>query len=134
RFEAAMEALRVPHDATMVVGVSGGPDSIALLNLLLELNTAGWRLRPHVAHLDHMIRGHQSAEDARFVSELAQTLRIPATVDTLDVSTKAATEKISLELAGRVARFEFFQRVCLRSGAELVALAHHADDQSETVL
>jgi tRNA(Ile)-lysidine synthase len=117
-----------------VVGVSGGADSVALLHLLCEQNASGWALRLHVAHLNHQLRGAESEGDARFVGELAHSLRVPISSDSGDVTARAQRDGMSIEQAGRMCRFEFFERVCLQTGAELIALAHQADDQAETVL
>ena len=117
---------------TVVLAVSGGADSMALLRLFAGLREP-WRLRLHVAHLDHRLRP-DSQEDAAFVSAQAQTLAISVTVEAADVCGLAAREKRSIEEAGRAARYAFFARVAGAIGAQRVATAHTRDDQVETVL
>jgi len=124
--------LLVPDD-TVVVGVSGGVDSVVLLHLLCVLNDSDdWSLRLHVAHLNHQLREKDSDKDAAFVEQLARSLQLPCTVETADVA--AELQDVSVEEAGRAARFAFFERVCLTAGAKCVILAHQADDNAETIL
>ncbi len=134
RLGTALEQLNVPRGAAMVVGVSGGADSVALLHLLSGLNLAGWSLRLHAAHLNHQLRGAEADADAEFAAQLARSLRVPVSVESADVTARAQAEGVSIEQAGRTCRFEFFERVALQTGCELVALAHQADDQAETLL
>lgn len=117
---------------TVVVAVSGGADSVALLDLLATLGE--WRLRLVVAHLNHCLRGAESDGDASFVRELAARYGLPVEVGTANVRELSRRQRLSLEEAGRVARYAFLDEVALRHGAAAVALAHHADDQAETVL
>ncbi len=124
----------VPRGAAVVAGVSGGADSVAMLHLLCGLNRRGWGLRIHVAHLNHQLRGAEADKDARFVRELAEGLLLDCTVGTADVRARASQDGVSIEQAARRCRFEFFERVCLKSGAGTVVLAHHADDNAETIL
>ncbi|MFQ5413867.1 MAG: tRNA lysidine(34) synthetase TilS [Phycisphaerae bacterium] len=122
------------HD-TVVVGVSGGPDSMALLHVLMELNrSAGWRLNPHIAHLNHGIRGDDAERDAAFVRAAADSLAVPCTVDSRDIPEIARRESTGVEEVARRERYAFFERVCIRVNATVVAVAHHADDNAETVL
>ena len=117
----------------MVVAVSGGPDSLALLLLLTHLKeTLGLTL--HVAHLDHGLRGKESVSDALFVEEVARDLDLPATLGVEDVKSYMAGRGMSLEEAAREVRYSFLSRVAARQGASAVALGHTADDQAETVL
>jgi tRNA(Ile)-lysidine synthase len=119
----------------VVVAVSGGPDSVALLHLLHGLNQQeGWSLQLHVAHLNHRLRGADADADAAFVEALARRLGWPCTVAAEDIAALAKERGESVEQAGRECRFELFERVCLMAGARTVALAHHADDNVETVL
>lgn len=125
----------IDKDDRIVVGVSGGPDSIALLHLLLELNrTDEWRLDLHIAHLNHKIRGQDAEQDAVFVQATADRLSLPCTIDSRDIPTMAKQQSISIEETGRQERYAFFGRVCLRTGAKIIAVGHHADDNAETIL
>ncbi|WP_136513043.1 tRNA lysidine(34) synthetase TilS [Geomonas edaphica] len=117
---------------TVVVAVSGGADSVALLDILTRLDTE--RLKLIVAHLNHCLRGAESDGDERFVADLAARYHIPFLSIRVDVGSFAAAEGLSLEDAGRQARYAFFREVARRHGATSIALAHHMDDQAETVL
>ncbi|MEO0564492.1 MAG: tRNA lysidine(34) synthetase TilS [Chloroflexota bacterium] len=113
----------------IVVGVSGGADSLALMHILARLQpTFGFEL--HIATLDHGWRGEESAADATFVVEQAKALGLRVSAERADMS--AVTS--NLEAAGRRARFDFFARVAAKVGARTVAVGHHANDQAETVL
>jgi len=119
----------------VVVGVSGGPDSMALLHLLLAVNrTLGWRLKLHIAHLDHGLRGDDSREDAAFVQAVADSLSLPCTIEAEEVRALAEAGNVGLEEASRKARYAFVHRICLRTRLRKVAIAHHADDNVETIL
>ncbi|OLD61051.1 MAG: tRNA lysidine(34) synthetase TilS, partial [Armatimonadetes bacterium 13_1_40CM_3_65_7] len=118
-------------DNTVVVAVSGGADSVALLHLLADLRHE-YALVLRVAHLNHRLRPDAGA-DAEFVRQTATNLAIPITVEEVDVSARAAAQKRSLEDAGRQARYEFFARVAGMTGAGCIATAHTQDDQVETV-
>jgi tRNA(Ile)-lysidine synthase len=121
--------------AKVVVGVSGGADSTVLLHALRQISddeSAQYEL--HVAHLDHQLRGAESSGDAEFVAALADRLRLPKTIERCDLGSEADSERSSPEDLARRARLRFFDNVCKTVSATHVALAHHADDQVETVL
>jgi len=123
----------LPPGTTVVVGVSGGADSLCLLHVLNRLQTQrGFSL--HVAHLNHGLRGAEAAADAEFVAALAGQWALPATVEERDVAGYARKRKIAIEEAAREVRYAFLAEVAARVGADRVAVAHHADDQTETVL
>jgi tRNA(Ile)-lysidine synthase len=117
----------------VVVGVSGGADSVCLLHVL-----AKWRkrlgIRLHVAHLNHQIRGAESQADAEYVSNLAGSLGIPITSQRQDVAAYRTERKCSLEEAARELRYAFFARVARKVGAHRIAIGHTRDDQVETIL
>ena len=119
--------------ALVVVAVSGGPDSLCLLHVLTQLR-AELGVTLHVAHLDHMIRGAQSANEAEFVAALAREWGLPFTVEVIDVPALARAQRANLHAAARTARYSFLARVARSTGAQAVAVAHHAGDQAETVL
>lgn len=132
--DLSAERLLQPGDDA-VVGVSGGADSMALLHLLVGLNEeAGWRLRLHVAHLNHRLRGTDSEKDAAFVQAAADSLSLPCTIDSRDVKAAAERESTGVEEVARRERYAFFERVCLQVGSKIVAVGHHADDNAETIL
>lgn len=117
---------------TLVVAVSGGADSTALLDILANLPDHNFNLI--VAHLNHCLRGAESDADEEFCRELA--LRYSASFESccVDVATMAEEQRLNLEDAGRRARIDFFNAIKLKYSAAAVVLAHHADDQAETVL
>jgi tRNA(Ile)-lysidine synthase len=123
----------IPSDSNLVVGVSGGADSLALLHILYTLQTS-FRWQLHVATLDHGLRGEQGAADADYVRQFAESLGMAVTVGRADVMALAAQKKIGIEAAARRARYDFLAAVAQGNGAERIAVAHHAGDQAETVL
>ncbi len=114
----------------IVVGVSGGPDSVALLHVMNLLKSER-NFRLVVAHLDHGLRP-ESREDAEFTWELSESLGVSAHVQTADVRQIALDLGISVEEAGRRARYDFYERVRAAVSAQSIATAHHLDDQLET--
>lgn len=131
--EAARRFDLFPPGETVVVGVSGGPDSLCLLDVLRDL-APELGIALHVAHLHHGLRGDEADADAAFVAALAREWGLPATVAREDVSGLAAREGLSLEEAARQARYTFLAEVAAQVGSHTIAVAHHADDQVETVL
>ena len=117
----------------LVVGVSGGVDSLVLLHLLRDLGS-DFQLQVHVATLDHGLRGAEGAADAAFVRQLAESWQFPVTVGQVDVSALAKSQQIGIEDAARQARYRFLQQIAGQVGAEQIAVAHQRDDQAETVL
>lgn len=117
---------------TLVVALSGGADSTALLDLLSGL--PGFSPRLVAAHLNHCLRGPDSEADEAFARGLASRYAIPFESRRVEVKTFAAQNGFNLEDAGRRARIAFFEELRRKWGATAVALAHHADDQAETVL
>jgi tRNA(Ile)-lysidine synthase len=131
---AAVRRFRMlePGEA-VVVGLSGGPDSVALAHLLLGLQTK-LRLKLYLAHLHHGLRGRSADRDQALVAELARTWRLPLAVERADVRALAKSRRLSLEEAGRQARYDFLERTRVAAGASRIALGHHADDSIETLL
>lgn len=117
---------------TVVVAVSGGPDSMALLHLLLRLRDE-LSLRLHVVTVDHGIHRASSAH-AAFVLRTARAWGIPASSVRVDARSWARRHRLTLEEAARAVRYGALARVAVRIGASHLALAHTADDQVETVL
>ena len=123
------------EDVRVVVAVSGGADSVALLLALDELGRARHiNLGLTVAHLNHGLRGERADADARWVKALAESLEIEAVVRRADVGRRARVRKDNVEQAARRARYEFLERVACERGAWAVLTAHTLDDQAETVL
>ncbi len=117
----------------VVVAVSGGPDSVVLVDLLCSLRKE-YDLTLWIAHLDHGIRGQESEDDALFVRGLAKKLGLGITVQEIDVPTLSKSEGLSLEEGARFARYRFLSEVARSLGARRVATGHTAEDQAETVL
>jgi tRNA(Ile)-lysidine synthetase-like protein len=124
--------LLAPGDS-VVVGVSGGPDSLCLLHVLLHLRET-YELQLHVAHLHHGARGANADADADFVIGLAARWRLPITVERQDVPALARERRLAFEEAARRVRYAFLARVAGKMGAHKIAVGHNADDQAETVL
>ncbi len=136
RFEGVVGKAVVSADLAgtrLVVAVSGGPDSLAMLHALHRLRDE-LDLVLHVAHLDHRLRGEDSAADAEFVVNTCAKLGIECTLDKVDVLAFQRAHRMSLEEAAREARYDFLTLVAIREGAGAVALGHTLDDQVETVL
>ena len=117
----------------VVVGVSGGPDSVALLHWLLSY-ARNLDVKLHVAHLNHMLRGKDSEADAHWVAALSHSWGLPVTVESRDINALRQERQLSIEDAARQARYAFFAEVAKETGARCVAVAHTADDQVETVV
>lgn len=132
-FARGADRLHIPEGIAMVLAVSGGPDSTALLHGAARLAASrGWRLT--VAHLDHALRDG-SAEEAAGVAASAAALEMRAEVRRTDVRALAAAEHRSLEDAGRQARYRFLEEIAAGIGSEaLIATAHTADDAAETIV
>jgi tRNA(Ile)-lysidine synthase len=130
--EAALRKAGLCTGDGIVVAVSGGVDSVVLLDVMHRLSPA-LQLHLHVAHLDHGLR-LDSAADASFVADLAQELGLPATIEAMDVAAVAKERRLSPEHAGRLCRRQLWERTRSTCGARFVVVGHHADDQAETVL
>ncbi len=123
----------LPHGEPVVVGVSGGPDSLCLLHVLRRL-ADDYGLTLHVAHLNHQIRGPEADADATFVADLAAEWGLACTVVARDVPSLARRHGLAIEEAARQARYTFLAGVAGQVGSRTVAVGHNADDQAETVL
>ena len=122
----------IKNGETVLVAVSGGADSLALLYGLHALRTQ-LNCRFHVVHLNHRLRPDADA-DADFVQQHASLLDLPWTVRCAEVPRLVKQWKLSVEAAGRRARYQFYGAVCREVGATKAALGHHQDDTAETVL
>src|SRR5947209_1624197 len=126
----------LPESGTIIVAASGGADSLCLLHILNRLcgsspDARYPAVRLHVAHLNHKLRGEASYQDAAIIARLADSRGLPATIGEIDVPALAHQEGRSLEDAARTARYRFLREV---AQGQLIAVAHHADDQVETLL
>ena len=138
----------------VLVAVSGGPDSVALLDILVRISasaeaasdnqstaqrdgfTTPKPLIPkiHVAHLDHMLRGSESAEDAEFVRALAQLLGLQSTISSVDVRGAASHSRRGIEETAREIRYNYLLAVAKDAGCDRIAVGHTMTDQAETFL
>ena len=117
----------------LVVAVSGGADSVCLLHILARhRNDLGVEL--YVAHLNHQLRGAESDADATYVSDLAQKLGVPATIERRDVAAYRDRKAGSLEEVAREVRYGFLAAVAGRVGSSKVVVGHTCDDHIETIL
>lgn len=117
----------------IIVGVSGGPDSVCLLNVLYELK-AEFDIKMSVVHINHMLRGEASDGDQRFVEDLCQSMKIDCFVYSRDINLLSKQLKLSSEEAGRKVRYEAFYEVRDKQGAQKIAIAQNLNDQAETIL
>lgn len=117
----------------VLVAVSGGPDSVALLSILHQLAPA-WNFSLTVVHCNYGLRGAESDGDASFVAALCRRLELPCHIRRLTVDRGGTGESSSLQARAREARYRLFRDVVAELGADRVALGHTADDQAETVL
>ncbi len=124
----------VPREGRVIVALSGGPDSVALVHLMRELADRGELSVAGVAHFNHQLRGEDAEQDERFCRRLADTLSLPIEVGSEDIRARAGRERRSIEDAGRSARYAFLDRAASRLGADAVATGHTRDDQAETFL
>ena len=123
------------REAAWVIGVSGGADSTLLLRAMKALTDRaelGWKV--HAAHFHHGLRGVEADADAAFARALADELGLPFHTERADIGAEVARGGGSTEEVARSRRYEFLERVALKTGSELVAVAHHADDNAETVI
>jgi tRNA(Ile)-lysidine synthase len=119
--------------STVVVGVSGGPDSLALLHVFQNIQSE-YQLKIIAAHVDHMFRGKQSEEDMNFVKHFCDELGIICEAKQINVPEFQKRSGLSAQAAARECRYRFFEQVMKKYSAHYLALGHHGDDQIETVL
>lgn len=132
-FLAALDECAVAPGSRVLAAVSGGADSVALLRLFCAARERRG-LTVLCAHVEHGLRGEASREDEAFVRALCAQLGVEMHALNADVPRLAAERGMGLEEAAREARYAFFERTARETGADCVALAHHALDQAETVL
>jgi len=116
----------------IVLGVSGGPDSISMLNILNEIKD-DYKFEIYVAHINHMIR-EEAEEEEKYVQQYCKEKNIQCFIKRIDVIEFAKTKKIGTEEAGRNIRYEFFEEVLQKVGANKIAIAHNKNDKIETII
>lgn len=118
----------------IVLGVSGGPDSISMLNILRELKEGGTlQFSMVVAHINHMIR-EEAVEDEKYVEDYCKKNGIECYVKRINVIEYAQNNKIGIEEAGRKARYDFFDEIAQKTNANKIAIAHNKNDKIETII
>lgn len=123
----------IEKDNNIIVGVSGGADSMCLLHLLKEASTM-YRFHITVVHVNHGIRGKEADEDAEYVHNMCKQWNIPCYIYNIDIKKEALKRKCSEEEAGRTLRYEIFEDVRVKNQGDKIAVAHNMNDQAETVL
>ena len=122
----------IPRGDRVLIGLSGGEDSVFLLNVLNSLSEE-MDFEIGACHVEHGIRGVEAVRDMEFSRELCRCLNIPFYVGCFDVPSIAKEEKISVETAARGVRYSYFEKVRKEQGFNLIATAPHRDDKAETV-
>lgn len=117
----------------VLVALSGGPDSVCLLNILYNLK-AELNIEVGAAHLNHLLRDKDAFEDEEYVKTLCKSLDIPCFVKRVDINKYSKDKKMSSEMSGREARYNFFDDIVKDEGYTKIATAHNANDQAETIL
>ncbi|HZK20854.1 MAG TPA: tRNA lysidine(34) synthetase TilS, partial [Oscillospiraceae bacterium] len=123
----------ISNGEVIVIGLSGGADSVSLLHLLIVLGDR-FNISVAAAHLNHMLRGKEADGDERFVIELCKSLNVPLLTEKIDCERVAKQSKRGIEECARALRYELFERAAQKFGASKIATAHTANDNFETVL
>ena len=129
KLRASLRLLGVSSGAQVVVGVSGGADSIALADALSREHDGTLT----IAHLNHLLRADESDADAQFVERFARSLNIQSVTECINVAATASATGRNLEAVAREIRYDFLGRVAVAAGAHFVTTAHTRDDQIETI-
>jgi tRNA(Ile)-lysidine synthase len=119
----------ISHNKPLLVALSGGADSVVLLHVL---NRLGYPC--HAAHVNFQLRGNESDDDTLFCRELCHKMQVPLHVSTCNAAIYAAEHKISVEMAARDIRYNWFTTLLHEHDLQCVAVAHHKNDQAETIL
>ncbi len=123
----------IKENENIVIGVSGGPDSMALLHVLLEIRDS-IDFNIYIAHLNHGVRGIEARNDQLFVEKQAKKLNLPYYTRNVSMIEYGKEKGITAEEAGRELRFEFFREIIKEQGGGKIAVAHNKNDQAETLL
>ena len=117
----------------VLVALSGGPDSVCLLNILFELRRE-FNIEIAAAHVNHMLRGEEAFKDEEYARDMCDSLNIDFFSERIDINKISKERGISHELAGREERYKFFHLISKKNGYNKIAIAHNSNDQAETVL
>jgi tRNA(Ile)-lysidine synthase len=121
--------LLLDNDRPVIVGVSGGTDSVVLLNILQKL---GYKCI--IAHCNFHLRNEESDSDEMFVRSLSETSKTPIYITDFETNKYASANNISIEMAARDLRYLWFENLCRENDAQAIAVGHHLDDNIETML
>lgn len=129
RFNKYCEGFGLAKNAKILLALSGGLDSMALLHLL---HNSGYHIE--VAHCNFNLRAEESDEDARFVAQICESLKLPLYIKRFDTKAYAQKQGVSIQMAARDLRYNWFEELRSEKGLDFIATAHHADDLVESVL
>ncbi len=118
---------------TIIVGLSGGPDSVCLLHVLKSIKDI-MDIEVVAVHVNHMLRGQDSFEDEEYVKNLCKKLNVKLKTEQIDLKNIAKNKKLSIEEAGREERYRIFEKTAIDFNANKIAVAHNKNDQAETIL
>ena len=127
------QEIRIKKPSVILVGVSGGIDSVVLLDLLSVMSTRGW-CTIHVAHCNHQLRGEASHQDELYVRRLASKYGLHFHHTSADVAGYSKDYNLGIETAARIMRYQFFEKAAKACHADVIATAHHSEDNAETLL
>ncbi|MFA6185681.1 MAG: tRNA lysidine(34) synthetase TilS [Phycisphaerae bacterium] len=120
---------------TLLLAVSGGADSVALVEILANLKSSGKiHCHLHIAHINHLLRDEKSFDDEQYVKSLAKKHNLPATCLRIDVKTYAKEKKLSTETAARDIRLDALRKIARQNNCSAIATAHHKNDNAETII
>ncbi|OPJ64989.1 tRNA lysidine(34) synthetase TilS [Clostridium chromiireducens] len=117
----------------VLIALSGGPDSVCLLNILFQLKEE-LEIEIAAAHLNHLLRGDDSYKDEEYVTNICREMGIRYFIKRVDINEYSKEYKVSSEMAGRSVRYDFFDEILKKEGFNKIATAHNANDQAETIL
>ena len=121
-------------NSIIIAGISGGPDSIFLLLILLEAQKRLSKLKIIVAHINHCLRSKESENDAKYVKNIAQTHNLTHHTKKVDIKALSQKSGKGIEETARKTRYSYFKHLAKKYNADFIATAHHADDNLETIL
>jgi tRNA(Ile)-lysidine synthase len=127
------QEIRIKKPSVILVGVSGGIDSVVLLDLLSVISTRGW-CTIHIAHCNHQLRGEASHQDELHVRRLASKYGLHFHHTSADVTGYSKEYNLGIETAARIMRYQFFEKAAKACHADAIATAHHSEDNAETLL
>lgn len=128
-----MENNLIENGDRVLVALSGGPDSVCLLNILFELKE-DFNIEIAAAHVNHMLRGDEAFKDEGYARDICHSLNVDFFSDRIDIDKISKERSISHELAGREERYKFFHLISKKNGYNKIAIAHNSNDQAETVI